>query len=186
MRVEARNGRFALLIAAGLLAHAATGCGGDDRASRDTRAGAPVEGKRGGKLVALWAADTDNIDPGITYSQGGFQIVRATQKPLFTPKVDDASVVEPDLAAAGPDISADGCRVTVRLKRGVRFSPPVGREVTSADVKYAIERGFFGSVNNGYAGAYFGRLRGAKLGADPGTRIPGITTPDEHTIVFDL
>jgi peptide/nickel transport system substrate-binding protein len=183
---ERRPGRFAVLIMAGVLAHAASGCGGDDAASQDTRAGAPVEGKRGGKLVALWAADTDNIDPGITYSEVGFQIVRATQKTLFTPKVDDASVVEPDLASAGPEISADGCRVTVALKRGVRFSPPVDREVTSADVKYAIERGFFGSVNNGYAGAYFGGLRGAKLGADPGRRIAGIRTPDEHTIVFAL
>ena len=145
-----------------------------------------MEGKRGGTLIALWAGDTDNIDPGITYSQGGFQIVRATQKTLFTPVVDDPSVAEPDLAAARPEIAANGCRVTVTLKRGVSFSPPVGREVTSADVKYAIERGFFGSVNNGYAGAYFGGLRGAALGAEPGTRIPGIMTPDEHTIVFAL
>jgi peptide/nickel transport system substrate-binding protein len=181
-----RTGRFAVLIVAGVLAHAAIGCGGDDRASRDTRAGAPVEGKRGGTLVALWGADTDNIDPGITYSEVGTQIVRATQKTLFTPKVDDASVVEPDLAAARPEISADGCRVTVTLRRGVRFSPPVDREVTSADVKYAIERGFFGSVNNGYAGVYFGSLRGARLGADPGRRIAGVMTPDEHTIVFNL
>jgi peptide/nickel transport system substrate-binding protein len=179
-----RTGRFAVLIVAGVLAHAATGCGGDDSASPD--AGAPVEGKRGGKLVALWATDTDSIDPGITYSQGGFQIARATQTTLFTPKLDDASVVEPDLAAADPRISADGCRVTVTLNRGVRFSPPVDREVTSADVKYAIERGFFDSVNNGYAGAYFGGLRGAKVGADPGTRIAGITTPDERTVVFEL
>ena len=48
-----------------------------------------MEGKRGGTLVALWAADTDSIDPGITYSQGGYQIVRATQKTLYRPKVDD-------------------------------------------------------------------------------------------------
>ena len=181
---ETRAGRFALLIAIGALALGATGCGGDK--SQDASGGAPVEGKRGGTLIALWAADTDNIDPGITYSQGGFQIVRATQKTLFTPAVDDPSVVEPDLAAARPEIEADGCRVTVTLKRGVSFSPPVGREVTAADVKYAIERGFFGSVNNGYAGAYFGGLRGAAPGADPGTRIAGVTTPDDHTIVFAL
>ena len=72
------------------------------------------------------------------------------------------------------------------MKPGVRFSPPANREVTSADVKYAIERGFFNSVNSGYAGTYFGSLRGAKVGAEPGTTIPGITTPDAHTIVFDL
>jgi peptide/nickel transport system substrate-binding protein len=183
---ERRTGHFALLVVAGVLVLEATACGGDKRASQDPDGGAPVEGKRGGRLVALWAADTDNIDPGITYSQGGFQIVRATQKTLFTPKVDDASVVEPDLAAGRPDIAADGCRVTVTLKRGVSFSPPVGREVTSADVKYAIERGFFGSVNNGYSGVYFGGLRGAAPGADPGTRIAGLMTPDEHTIVFAL
>src|SRR4029079_1771416 len=159
---ESRTGRLALLIAAGLLAHGAAGCGGDDSASRAASGGAPVEGKRGGKLVALWAADTERIDPGITYYPGGFQIVNATQKMLFRSKVDDASVVEPDLAAAAPDISADGCRGPVVLSVDVRFAPPVDREVTSADVKYAIERGFFGTVNNGYAGVYFGRLRGAK------------------------
>jgi peptide/nickel transport system substrate-binding protein len=74
----------------------------------------------------------------------------------------------------------------VTLKRGVRFSPPAGRPVTSADVKYAIERGFFDSVASPYVATYFGGLRGAKLGAEPGTEIPGITTPDDHTIAFDL
>ncbi len=58
--------------------------------------------------------------------------------------------------------------------------------VTSKDVKYAIERGFFNTVNNGYAGAYFGDLKGAKVGVKPGTTIPGITTPDDNTVVFNL
>jgi peptide/nickel transport system substrate-binding protein len=177
---------FAPLIAVAVLALGAAGCGGEHREPRGARAGAPTEGKLGGTLIALWAADADSIDPGITYSQGGTQIVRATQKTLYRPKVDNSTDIEPDLAATGPQISADGCRVTVTLKRGVRFSPPVSRDVTSADVKYAVERGFFGSVNNGYAGAYFGSLRGAKVGAEPGTGLPGITTPDDHTIVFDL
>ncbi len=143
-------------------------------------------GEHGGTLIALWAGDTDSIDPGITYTQAGTQIVRATQKMLYRPKVDNPTQTEPDLAASGPRISADGCRVTVMLKRSVRFSPPVNREVTSADVKYAVERGFFASVNNGYAGVYFGAMRGAKVGAEPGTRIAGITTPDDHTIAFEL
>jgi peptide/nickel transport system substrate-binding protein len=72
----------------------------------------------------------------------------------------------------------------VRLKRGVRFSPPVSREVTSTDAKYAIERGFFGSANDGYAGVYFGSLRGAKGSLSRETGFPGITTPDDHAIVF--
>src|SRR5262249_40147156 len=54
------------------------------------------------------------------------------------------------------------------------------------DVKYAIERGFFNTVQNGYAGAYFGDLVGAKIGVKPGTQISGIETPDDQTIVFKL
>ena len=47
----------------------------------------------GGTLIALWAGDVDNIDPGMTFAQGGTQIVRATQKTLYRPKVDDATDV---------------------------------------------------------------------------------------------
>lgn len=168
------------------LALGPAGCGCGDREPKNARDGAPTERKLGGKVIALWAGDTDHIDPGITYATSGYQIVRATQRTLYTPRVDDATDIEPDLAGAAPQISADGCRVTVTLKRGVQFSPPVNRSVTSADVKYAIERGFFGSVINPYVGSYFASLRGAQEGAEPGTGIPGITTPDGHTIVFDL
>jgi len=178
------------LIACALLALTlgVAACGGDDGGGDEpgTTQGTPAEGKQGGRLVSLWAGDVDHIDPGITYSDLGQQITRATQKTLYRPKVDDATVVEPDLAESDPEISEDGCRVTVKLKDGVRFSPPVDREVTSRDVKYAIERGFFNSVNSGYAGAYFGTLPGAKVGAEPGTKIPGIQTPDDLTVVFNM
>jgi peptide/nickel transport system substrate-binding protein len=72
------------------------------------------------------------------------------------------------------------------LKPRVRFSPPVSREVTAADVKYAVERGFFATVSSSYAGVYFGGLRGANVGAEPGAKIPGITTPDDYTVAFEL
>ena len=162
-------------------------CGGDDDSGEQaTTAGTPAEGKKGGKLTALWAGDTDSIDPGITYYQMGTQIIRSTQKTLYAPKIDDPAVTEPDLAESDPQIAEDGCTVTVKIKEGVKFSPPVDRAVTTADVKYAIERGFFNNVNNGYAGPYFGTLDGAKVGAKPGTKISGIETPDDTTIVFNL
>jgi peptide/nickel transport system substrate-binding protein len=163
-------------------------CGGDDSESGEqgTNAGTPAEGKKGGKLTALWAGDTDNIDPGITYYQMGTQIIRATQATLYSPKIDDAAVNEPQLAESDPQVAEDGCTVTVKIKEGWKFSPPVDRAVTTKDIKYAVERGFFSSVNNGYAGPYFGGLDGAKVGAKPGTKIPGIETPDDTTIVFNL
>jgi peptide/nickel transport system substrate-binding protein len=162
--------------------------GGDDNTSGETgtNKGTPAEGKKGGKLTELWTDDVDNIDPGITYYQMGFQVAQATQKALYGYKANDAVNATPDLAESDPQISDDGKTVTVKIKSGVKFSPPVNREVTSKDVKYAIERGFFNTVNNGYAGAYFGDLEGAKVGAKPGTKIPGIKTPDDQTIEFHL
>ena len=163
-------------------------CGGDDDdgGEQGTTQGTPAEGKKGGKLTALWAGDVDFIDPGQGYYQMSLQINRTTQSMLYMPKVDDPTVVEPLLAESDPQISADGCTVTVKIKDGVKFSPPVNRAVTSADVKYAIERGFFNTVNNGYAGAYFGEVKGSKVGVEPGTEISGIETPDDSTIVFNL
>ena len=49
--------------------------------------------------------------------------------------------------------------------------------MTARDVKYGIERGFFRTVTNGYAGVYFGDLVGARRLARPGATIPGIETP---------
>jgi peptide/nickel transport system substrate-binding protein len=165
-------------------------CGGDDKQSgsgeQSTNTGTPAEGKRGGKLTSLWASDVDYIDPGETYYQVGNIIVRATQSSLYLPKVDDASTAEPMLAESDPDVAEDGCTVTVKIKPDAKFSPPVNRVITSKDVKYAIERGFFNSVNNGYAGVYFGDVKGAKVGVEPGTTISGIETPDDATVVFNL
>src|SRR3954454_11738655 len=163
-------------------------CGGDDNGGNEgsSNQGTPAEGKQGGKVTELWTDDTDNIDPGITYYQMGFQIAKATVRSLYGYKPDDAVNAVPDLAESDPQISNDGCTVTVKIKSGIKFGPPVSRVITSKDVKYGVERGFFNTVNNGYAGAYFGDLKGAKVGAAPGTKIPGIETPDDNTVVFNL
>ena len=165
-------------------------CGGNDDESTGTSGGsakkAPENAKKGGKLVSLWTDDVDFIDPGKTYYQMGFAVAFATQKALYGYQPESSDKAVPDLAEGEPEVSEDGKTVTVKIQKGVKFSPPVNREVTSKDVKYAIERGFFETVNNGYAGAYLGDLIGAKPGAKAGTKIEGIETPDDQTIVFKL
>ena len=94
----------------------------------------------------LWTDDVDNIDCGISYYQMGYMVCYATQRPLYSWKPEDGTTPVPDLATADPQISEDGKTVTVKIRSGVKFSPPVNREVTSKDVKYAIERGFFNTV----------------------------------------
>jgi peptide/nickel transport system substrate-binding protein len=175
-------------VAAIAVGFALAGCWGSDDGSKGTKNAGPGVEKphRGGTLTILWKADTDSIDPGVTYSVSGSQVMRATQRSLLTFRPDDAANPIPDLASELPDISPDGRTMTVHLRSGVRFSPPVSREVTSADVEYAIERGFFKSVANPYVGIYFNDLVGAKAGVAAGTRIRGIETPDARTIVFHL
>jgi peptide/nickel transport system substrate-binding protein len=181
----------ALAVLAAALALLLAGCGGDDEPSgEESTQGdtAPQEGaQKGGDLTVLYAGDVDFIDPGQTYYQYGFLVAYATQRPLYSFKPDDASTPEPDLAEGPPEISADGKTVTVKIRPGVKFSPPVNREVTSDDVAYAIQRGFTEQVSGGYVGAYLGDLTGLEAFQDgKADSIKGITTPDDQTIVFEL
>ena len=169
-----------------VLGLALAACGGSSSDKPSSQQQTTPHAKTGGALTFLYSGDVDNIDPGITYYTGGYLIVYATQRPLVNYKPSDPTHPVPDLAEALPEVSADNRTVTVKLRPGVKFSPPVNREVTSADVKYGIERAFFKTVNNGYAGVYFGDIEGAKTAVAPGTEIKGIETPDPHTVVFKL
>jgi peptide/nickel transport system substrate-binding protein len=141
-------------------------------------------GKKGGVLQVLDETDFEHIDPGIAYYSLDYEVVFATQRPLYSNKPNTASEVSPDMASGPPEISSDGKTVTVKLREGVHFSPPVNREVTSEDVAYAIERGANPNVANPYFHAYWESLEGApKANGGP---IKGISTPDKHTIVFKL
>jgi peptide/nickel transport system substrate-binding protein len=163
-------------------------CGGSDKTSGGNKDATtpPKSAKQGGALTVLWSGDVDHIDCGQTYYQMGLFICFSTQRALYSYKPDDGATVVPDLATGPPQVSADGKTVTVKIRSGVKFSPPVNREVTSADVKYAIERGLFSSVASGFTASYFSDVVGAKPGAKPGTKVSGIETPDKTTIVFKL
>ena len=158
--------------------------GGDSGSSGSTDNGSPTEGKQGGKLEQLGASDTDFLDPGQTYYTGGFQIIYATQTPLYAPKPDQEEA-EPALADGEPEISEDGRSITVKLKKGVKFGPPVNREIEAKDVKYAFERAFTKNVPNQYT-TYFNFIEGAP--EEPGEHkdIPGIVIDNPNQITFKL
>ena len=163
-------------------AAAVAACGGGGGSSTSTTAPKAT----GGTITVLSAGDVDYIDPGIAYYSFSYTVHYATQRPLLSYEPDSVQPV-PDLAAKMPTISADGKTVTVQLRKGVKFSPPVDREVTSDDVKYAIERAFSTSVANGYVGAYFNVIAGAPAKPTKGVPdISGIQTPDKYTVVFKL
>src|SRR3954447_18857928 len=145
----------------------------------------PPSAQQGGKLTVLWSGDVDHIDCGQTYYQMGYFVCNATQKNLYSYKPDNGTTPVADLADGDPQVSDDGKTVTVKIKSGVRYSPPYqDKTVTSADIKYAIERGFFNTVGAGFTQSYFLDLDGAKVGSKPGSTIKGITTPDDNTVVL--
>jgi len=141
-------------------------------------------GKKGGKLQVLDETDFEHIDPGIAYYSLDYEVVFATQRPLYSNKPNTASEASPDMAASAPEISADNKTIKVKLREGVHFSPPVNREVTAEDVAYAIERGANPNVANPYFQAYFEAIEGAPKAT--GGPIKGIETPNKHEIVFHL
>jgi peptide/nickel transport system substrate-binding protein len=141
-------------------------------------------GKKGGTLQVLDETDFEHIDPGIAYYSLDYEVVFATQRPLYSNKPNTSTEASPDMAEGQPVISADNKTVTVKLKEGIKFSPPVNREVTAEDVAYAIERGDNPNVANPYIHAYFDSVEGIKTGT--GGPVKGITTPNKHEIVFKL
>src|SRR3954453_23879188 len=125
--------------------------------------GSSDKGTKGGTLTLLTNADVDDkLDPGYSYYQLDFIYTNATQRAVLGFKPDDTTKPSPDLAASYPTISNGGKTITVKLRKGVKFSPPVNREATSADVKYALERDFLPQVGNGYAATYWADLVGLK------------------------
>src|SRR3954452_359949 len=171
----------ALLLPVALLALAVAigACGSDDNS------GGSSGGKTGGTLTVLNQGDFEHADPGAAYYQFDFMIDYATQRPVYSYKAQETKK-PPDLADGEPQIAADGKTVTVKLNKGVKFSPPVNREVTSKDVKYAMERTFSANVPNGYVSTYW-PIVGRPEKPTPGVKeISGITTPDDSTIEFKL
>src|SRR3954464_3347136 len=194
MRLGTRRCGLAGVLAIALLV---AGCGGDSDSGSSSGTGAsgaasPAarqdigHGKRGGKITMLASSDVDFVDPGHTYYTFGEMVTLATNRPLFSFKPEDANKRVPDLADGDAQVSSDKKTVTVKIRQGVKYAPPVNREVTSKDVKYAVERFFSVNVGGQYPG-YFQVIQGAPSKPTKGVKpISGITTPDDQTVVFKL
>ncbi len=180
----------ALLLVLSLVA-AACGGTGDDAGQVDT----PDTGEvtKGG--VATWESEefafTNGFDPTGEYLGEAWAVM--TNMLLRTlvsyPHVAGApgNEIVPDLAEDLPEVSEDGLTYTFKLKEGIKFGPPVSREITSKDIEYAFRRIATESQVAQYANYYEGTIKGLEVGKDPGPGgIEGIETPDDKTIVFTL
>ena len=185
------------------LALTVSACGSGDSTSSDTSSSsnefapitqAPSDAQQGGELTVISASDVDYIDPGASYYQYSYMVTSATQSNLEGYAPDDVEQPTPLLATDHPTVSADGKTITYTLRDDVKYSPPVDRVATAADVKYAIERSLLPGVPNGYVQTYLAGVEGidkaVKEAQDNPTggapQISGITAPDDTTLVIKL
>jgi peptide/nickel transport system substrate-binding protein len=158
------------------------GCGSSERSNASGGAA-----KRGGTLTVLdVAGGVDSLDPGYWYYQSDYtELAMTTQRTLYGWEPNKTSPT-PDLALDLPQLTDGGRTMTIRIRRGIHYSPPLqNREVASDDFKYALERCFLPQVGNGYAPVYFSEIVGADaFRSRKAKTISGIETPDAHTLVI--
>ena len=194
-----RSLRTVLVVAvACALAVALAACGSSSGSSSNASAGSsPVPngvkspltesltgGKRGGVLNDLQTEDFEHLDPGQAYFQLDYQITNATQRSLYSYKPNTFSESTPDLAE-GPAKLTDGNKlITINIRKGVHFSPPVNSEVTAADVVYSFERVANPNVANPYYLGYLSSIEGMKNAS--GGPIAGVKATGKYTIQIKL
>ncbi|HEY2768435.1 MAG TPA: ABC transporter substrate-binding protein [Solirubrobacteraceae bacterium] len=184
--VRAAGAIAALSLALGLAA-----CGsGSQTVTVALKAGESPAGQqlynkhRGGVLTVYDHEDFEHFDTGESYAGQDYTVLYAISRPLYSYPPNSANKLSPDVAAAAPTISDGGKTLSVNIRPHIYFGPPVNREVTSADVAYAIERGANPNVACPYFQSYFGDVVGAK--SANGGPIAGIQTPSKYTIAFHL
>ena len=89
-------------------------------------------------LVIGAAFDIKSLDPARGFEQIGGLVHKSTYNTLVTLSDTDVSQIVPDLAETW-EISPDAKMFTFHLRQGVRFHTS-GNTMTSADVKWSIER----------------------------------------------
>jgi len=141
-------------------------------------------GKRGGALNEVQSEDFEHLDPGQAYFQLDYQITSATQRGLYSYKPNTFTQATPDMAEGQPQISDGNKLITIKIRKGVHFSPPVNREVTAADEVYAIDRVANPNVANPYYEGYLSSVEGMKTAK--GGPIPGVKATDKYTLQIKL
>jgi oligopeptide transport system substrate-binding protein len=145
----------------------------------------PVQGSPvpGGTLVWLIASDVQTLDPTLASDGISWTLMLGTlSNGLY--RYDEKSQMVPDLATALPQVADGATRLTVNLKKGVKFHN--GREITAADHKYAWER-TANPATKSWGSSYNLGLNGADdFVAGRAPDIAGIKVVDPYTLEFTL
>src|SRR3954469_21573298 len=204
MRITRTRAATAIAVAA-VLGLSACGGGGSSSDKKDSQGGSASEfnaaygqtykpaSTKGGIVKLGQAGDwADSVDPGDTYYGYSWDFLRTYARSLVmfrSAPGKQGNELVPDMATSLGKSSDGGKTWTYTLRKGMKFED--GSEITSADVKYAVERSIDKSVL-ATGPAYFDDLLNWPAGYKGPYKQPNantdsaIATPDKYTIVFHL
>ena len=158
---------------AALTAISATSCGGPKGGTGNTGGTAA----KGGEINATLTSFPDYVDPQLSYTVEGWEVLWNTYTPLLTYRHQKGAAgtdVVPGLAKDMPEISTDGKTYKLTLRPNMKYSD--GTPIKATDFTYAIKRLF--KANSGWSVFYEGII-GAKDFADgKADTISGIVADD--------
>jgi peptide/nickel transport system substrate-binding protein len=157
-------------VIAALATFGVAACGGDSTSSSSGGGG-------GGDINVSMTSFPDYVDPQLSYTVEGWEVLYNTYTPLLTykhAKGEEGTQVVPGLAKDMPAISADGKTYKLTLRSNMKYSD--GTPIKASDFTYAIQRLF--KADSG-GSVFFEGIVGAKdYAAGKAPTISGITTDD--------
>jgi peptide/nickel transport system substrate-binding protein len=168
------------------LALALSACGGGGGGGETGgEAGNPV---KGGTLRIVNNADVDYYDPANAYYTVSWTQMRALLRTMYsfdiTKTGEELSSPVPDLAD-GEAQSPDNKTWTVKIRTGVKYSPPATAEVKPEDFIYAVER-LYDKANPSGGQSYANLIKGAsEFGEGKAKTISGMKASGD-TLTIEL
>lgn len=141
----------------------------------------------GGEINISMTSFPDYIDPQLSYTLEGWEVLYNTYTPLLTykhAKGEAGTAVVPGLAEGMPEISPDGKTYKLKLRPDMKYSD--GTPIKASDFTYAIQRLF--KADSGGSVFYSGIIGAPEYADGTADTISGIVTDDatgDITITLD-
>ena len=164
--------RVAIVAISAVTAAGVAGCGGTKNAAGGGG------GKPGGEVNVTMTSFPDYVDPQLSYTVEGWEVLWNTYTPLLTyrhQKGGAGTEVVPGLAKAMPAVSDDGKTYTLTLRPKMKYSD--GTAIKAGDFTYAIKRLF--KANSGGSVFYEGIIGAKDFAEGKADTISGITADDD-------
>ncbi|MDW8313040.1 MAG: ABC transporter substrate-binding protein [Burkholderiales bacterium] len=191
------------MLFAGAVISLLSACGRTpDVAAAGSEAVSPVRTPDGKKVLRIaFPAQESGFDPATAHDLYSAIVVDAIFDTLLTyDYLARPAKVVPKITEGMPKIEDDGKRYTIRLKRGIYFSPHEAfggkkRELTAQDVVYSIKRHFDDSIKPVWRFLIDGKIVGLNEWYEAGKKagkldwdapIAGLQTPDPYTLIIQL